>query len=178
MSDNTLNPNEIDRLLESRPRRRKGLVVAVLLGCAGLAAVLLSRPQSDRDRASETVTVERRDLVATVSATGRLEPTDQVDVGSEISGIVADVLVETNDRVAEGQVLAVIDTTKLEQQTERSRAALLSAEAALAQSWATQTEAEADLARFEEVHRLSDGLIPRDRSSTQPAPPSCAPTRQ
>ena len=160
MSDSTLNPNEIDRLLESRPRRRKGIVVAALLGCAGLAAVLLADSRSDRDPAYETVTVERRDLVATVSATGRLEPTDQVDVGSEISGIVAEVLVETNDRVAEGQVLAVIDTTKLEQQTERSRAALLSAEAALAQSRATQAEAEADLARFEEVHRLSDGLIP------------------
>jgi HlyD family secretion protein len=106
------------------------------------------------------VAVERRDLVATVSATGRLEPTDQVDVGSEISGIVARVLVETNDRVARGQVLAAIDTTKLEQQTERSRAALLSAQAALTEAEATQTAAEADLVRFEEVHRLSGGRVP------------------
>ena len=159
MSENILNPNEIDRLLESRPRRRRGLVIAALLGCASLAAVLLARPQGSGGLKYETVAVERRDLVATVSATGKLEPTDQVDVGSEISGIVARVLVETNDRVAKGQVLAVIDTTKLEQQTERSRAALLSAEATLAQSRATQTEAETDLVRFEELHRQSNGQL-------------------
>ena len=160
MSENTLNPNEIDQLLESRPRRRKNLVIAALVGGAGLAAVLLARPGSSGDREYETVAVERRDLVATISATGNLEPTDQVDVGSEISGIVAEVLVETNDRVAKGQILAVIDTTKLEQQTERSRAHLLSEEAALGQAEATQTEAEADLVRFEEVHHLSNGRVP------------------
>jgi HlyD family secretion protein len=160
MSENTLSSNQIDQLLDSKPRRRKGLVIAGLLGIAALAAMLLARPAGSGHRGYETVAVERRDLVATVSATGRLEPTDQVDVGSEISGIVARVLVETNDRVARGQVLAAIDTTKLEQQTERSRAALLSSEAALREAEATQTAAEADLVRFEEVHRLSGGRVP------------------
>ncbi|MEM7356850.1 MAG: efflux RND transporter periplasmic adaptor subunit [Acidobacteriota bacterium] len=160
MSESTLQPNEIDQLLEAKPRRRQGLWIAGLLGCAAFAAILFARPEGSGDRRYETVAVERRDLVATVSATGKLEPTDQVDVGSEISGIVARVLVETNDRVATGQILAVIDTTKLEQQAERHRAALLSAEAALAQSQATQTEVETDLARFEEVHRLSEGRVP------------------
>ncbi len=159
MSDNTLNPDEIDQLLESKPRRRKGLIIAGLLGFAGLVAALLASPKSSGIQAYETVAIERRDLVATVSATGKLEPTDQVDVGSEISGIVDQVLVETNDRVIRGEILAVLDTTKLEQQTERSRAALLSAEATLRQSQATQAEAEADLIRFEEAHRRSDGLI-------------------
>lgn len=159
MSTNTLNPNEINQLLEAKPKRRKGLMLAVLLGFAGLTAVLLARPESTGDDIYETVTVQRRDLVATVSATGKLEPTDQVDVGSEISGIVARVLVDTNDRVTKGQALAVIDTTKLEQQTKRSRAALLSAEAALAQAQATQVEAETDLVRLSELHRRTDGRI-------------------
>ncbi|MEM7586127.1 MAG: efflux RND transporter periplasmic adaptor subunit [Acidobacteriota bacterium] len=135
-------------------------MILALIGCASLAAILLARPQSHSDQRYETVAVERRDLVATVSATGKLEPTDQVDIGSELSGIVAKVLVDTNDRVTRGQILAVIDTTRLEQQTERSRAALLSAEAALSQAQASQSEAAADLERFEEVHRLSDGRVP------------------
>jgi HlyD family secretion protein len=159
IDQNEISPDEIDQLLDARPRRRRVLLIAALLGGLGVAVALLTLPVSSADREYETVTVERRDLSATVSATGKLEPTDQVDVGSEISGIVADVAVETNDRVARGQVLAVIDTTKLEQQTERSRAALLSAEAALRQSLATQTETDADLVRFEEVHRISDGKI-------------------
>ena len=37
---------------------------------------------------------------------GNLEPTNQVDVGSELSGIVDEVLVDINDRVQEGQVVA------------------------------------------------------------------------
>lgn len=160
MSEKALNPEQIDQLLESKPRRRKGLVIATLVGFAGLAAVLLARPDGAGDRKYETVAVERRDLVATVSATGQLGPTEQVDVGSEISGIVAEVLVESNDRVARGQALAAIDTTKLEQQVERSRAALLSATAVLAEAETTRGQVEADLARFEEVHRLSDGRVP------------------
>jgi HlyD family secretion protein len=160
MPEITLNSNEIDELLDTRPRRRKGLVIAILLSCAGLAAVLLAHPRASREQAFETMAVEHRDLVATVSATGTLQPTDRVDVGSEISGIVAKVLVDTNDRVSAGQILAVIDTTKLEQQTERSRASLLSAHAALKQARATQAEADADLLRFEEVHRLSQGRVP------------------
>ena len=160
MPENTLNSKEIDELLDIRPRRRKGLVIAILLGCAALAAVLLAQPRASREQAFETIAVERRALVATVSATGSLQPTDQVDVGSEISGIVADVLVDTNDRVVGGQILALIDTTKLEQQTERSRAALLAAEALLRQALVTQTVADADLVRFEEVHRLSSGRVP------------------
>lgn len=155
----TLDPKEIETLLESKPRRRGWWTAGLSLG-AVLAVLLLARPHDGAERRYETVTVQERDLVATVSATGKLEPTDQVDVGSEISGLVAEVLVSTNDPVTQGQVLAVIDTTKLEQQTERSRAALLSAEAALAQSLASQSEADADLERFEEVHRLSDGRVP------------------
>jgi HlyD family secretion protein len=160
MPETTLNSNEIDELLDTRPRRRTGIVIAILLSCAGLAAVLLAQPRASRDLAFETVAVARRDLVATVSATGSLQPTDQVDVGSEISGIVAGVLVDTNDRVVGGQILALIDTTKLKQQTERSRAALLAAEALLRQALVTQTVADADLVRFEEVHRLSGGRVP------------------
>jgi len=53
----------------------------------------------------KTDDVERGDLIVTVSATGTLEPVNQVDVGSEISGTVKFVAVDFNDRVKEGQVL-------------------------------------------------------------------------
>jgi HlyD family secretion protein len=160
MSDNTLSPGEIHQLITGRPRRRTGVMIAALVGVAGFAAILLARGGGSGHPRYETAMVERRDLVATVSATGSLKPTDQVDVGSEISGIVARVLADSNDRVRRGQVLAVIDTTKLEQQTGKSRAALLSAEAALSEATATRTAADADLRRFEEVHRLSGGRVP------------------
>jgi HlyD family secretion protein len=160
MPDTTPDPIEIDQLLESRPRRFKGLVIAGLSGLIIFAVFMLARSDRQTDREYLTMTVERRNITATISATGNLKPTDQVDVGSEVSGTVAKVLADTNDRVVKGQILALIDTSKLEQQAQGSRAALLSAEASLSQAHATQRETNADLARFEELHRLSDGRVP------------------
>jgi len=56
-----------------------------------------------------------------VSATGTLQPTNQVDVGSEISGTIKTVEVDYNDQVTRGQVLAKIDPTKLEAQVKQNR---------------------------------------------------------
>lgn len=107
-----------------------------------------------------TETVQRGDLVVTVTATGTLEPTNQVDVGSELSGIVKEVLVDDNDMVKVGQVLARLDTTKLTSQVVKSRAALKSAEAKVLQARATEREAKAELARLRKVSELSGGKLP------------------
>ena len=49
-----------------------------------------------------------------MTATGTVEPTNQVEISSELSGIVRQVLVDYNDRVTAGQVLARLDTDKLQ----------------------------------------------------------------
>ena len=98
-----------------------------------------------------TQSVTRGDLTATVTATGTLTPINQVDVGSELSGIVKTVLVDYNDRVRAGQVLARLDTTKLEAQASQLRAALGSARARAQQANATLDEARAQLTRNEQL---------------------------
>ncbi|OYU73128.1 MAG: efflux transporter periplasmic adaptor subunit, partial [Burkholderiales bacterium PBB5] len=107
-----------------------------------------------------TQPVVQGDLALTVSANGTLQPTRSVSVGSELSGTVAQVLVDINDRVKRGQVLVQLDTAKLRDQIARSRATLASAQASVAQAQATVTEARAGLARLQEVHRLSGGQVP------------------
>ena len=99
-------------------------------------------------------------LVVTVSATGTLQPTTSVDVGSEQSGTVATVLVQENDRVTKGQLLAQLDTAKLRDAVTRSQAALVAAEAVVAQTTATVAESKAQLARLRRVAELSGGTIP------------------
>jgi HlyD family secretion protein len=99
-------------------------------------------------------------LVVKVSATGNLKPTNQVDVGSELSGIVESVYVDDNDRVTKGQELAVLDLSKLEDAVARSRANLAAAEAQVQQARATAAEARATMTRFKEVNRLSGGKVP------------------
>jgi HlyD family secretion protein len=95
-----------------------------------------------------------------VTASGNLAPTNQIIVGSELSGTAKEVLVDTNDQVKQGQPLARLDTAKLDQQTQRSRAAFLSAKARVSQAEATLAESRAALARQEELHKLSGGKTP------------------
>ena len=95
-----------------------------------------------------------------VTAAGSLTPTNQVVIGSELSGTVNEVYVDTNDMVKKNQPLAKLDTTKLTQQTERLRAALLIAKARVNQVQATLTENKAALARQEELLSISNGKTP------------------
>lgn len=101
----------------------------------------------------QTATAHRGALTVTVTATGNLQPTNQVDVGSELSGTVKSVAVDFNDRVKVGQVLTRLDTTKLEAQAAQSRAALATAQA-------TVTQSVSDLARLRRVRELSGNKVP------------------
>jgi HlyD family secretion protein len=153
-----LGPNRTSRPLAGYAFRIGGTVVLVVLALFG-SVWLRSKRAADQPR-YETQKVTRGSLNVTVSATGNLQPTNKVDVGSELSGIVVAVLVKENDRVKKGQVLARLDTSRLRDQINQSQAALASAQAKLAQSDATVREASANLDRYHEVSRLSGGKVP------------------
>ena len=107
-----------------------------------------------------TEVLQRGDISLTITATGNLVPTNEVTVGSELSGTALEVYVDVNDRVTKGQPLVKLDTTKLAQQTESSRAAVQAAQAAVTLAGATVKESEATLARQQELQRLSGGKVP------------------
>ncbi len=99
-------------------------------------------------------------LVVKVSATGNLEPTNKVDVGSELSGIVDKVFVDDNARVEKGEVLAILDISKLRDAVTKSRANLAAAKAQVLQAEATAAETRANLIRYRQVSALSGGKVP------------------
>lgn len=103
------------------------------------------------------------DLTVTVTATGNLEPRNQVEIGSELSGTVAKVNVDVNDEVKEGQVLAVLDTTRLQAQVLQAESSLQSAEARVLQADASAKEARANLARLQKVRELSGNKLPSEQ---------------
>ncbi len=156
-------PADLDEFLgapEPSPWKRRGMWV--LAGVAVLALLLLlSRCISGSD-ASGYVTepVRRGELDLTVSATGNLAPTNQVQVGSEVSGTIEKVLVDFNDRVVKGQPLAVIDTQLLDDQVAQSRATLDARQASVTDARSALAVAQASLNRFREVERLSGGKVP------------------
>src|SRR3546814_9696002 len=67
-----------------------------------------------------TQPVSRGALTTSVSATGKLAPVNQVTVGSQLSGLVTQVMVDVNDRVAKGQALALIDPEQIDDQDRKS----------------------------------------------------------
>ncbi len=91
------------------------------------------------------------DLVVTVTATGTVQPTTEVEVSSELSGTLATVTVDFNDEVTAGQVLATLDTTKLAAQVANAGAQLASAQARLTQAVASAREAAAVLKTQQEL---------------------------
>lgn len=107
-----------------------------------------------------TEPLSRGEIDLTITATGNLEPTNEVTIGSVLSGITKEVYVDTNDRVKKDQPLATIIIRRLEQDTDSSRAAVNSAKARVNQVEATLKENEATLARLEELHKLSGGRTP------------------
>ncbi|MBX3562707.1 MAG: efflux RND transporter periplasmic adaptor subunit [Sphingomonas sp.] len=138
-----------------RPTFIVGAIVAVI------ALLLLSRCfAGEAEGGFATQKVRRGDLTVTVSATGNLQPTNQVEVGSEQSGLVTQVFVDNNDRVTRGQPLARLDTSRLQDEIVRAQAALASAQAQVATAQASAAQAQANLARQEEVSRLSGGRVP------------------
>ena len=132
-----------------------GVVVLVLLAL-GIATCFREPPPPSYI----TAEVESRSLDLTVTATGSLRPTNQVEVGSEVSGRIDRILVDVNDQVSRGQVLAVINTDVIQDQITQGRASLNAARARVAQAQASLDAETAQLARLREVQRLSDGRVP------------------
>jgi HlyD family secretion protein len=120
-------------------KRLKYLVFAaglILLGVVGL--YFLTR--NAETNGFTTAQVERGNLTVFVTATGVLEPVNQVEVGTEISGTVKSVEVDFNDHVKVGEVLARLDTAQLEARARQAKAALDLAHSKVAEAQATVIE--------------------------------------
>jgi len=164
---------ELAAILErgkSRPVRKWIIITLVVAALVGGFYYYFNR-SSKETAGPEYVTrpLEKGEVSIEITATGNLAPTNQVIVGSELSGTVSEVYVDTNDTVTKGQELAKLDTIKLTQQTERTRATLMSAKARVSQVEATLRESTASHERALELHKLSGGQTPSkaDMDSSQ-----------
>lgn len=147
----------LDREPQGWRRFAKWIVLAAIVA----AIVLLFFLRDDRGEIRYvTQEVTQGDLTVTVTATGNLEPRNQVDIGSELSGTIRNVNVDVNDEVKKGQVLAVLDTTRLRAQVLQAESSLASAEARVIQADASEKEARANLARLLKVRELSNNKLP------------------
>lgn len=120
---------------------------------AGAVAFLLLREGSAQPVSYKSIEAKTGTLVVNVTSTGTLQPLNQVDVGSELSGTIAKVEVDFNDHVVAGQVLARLDTEILEARIAEAKASLQSARAKGTEAAATVVETRLNLQRCQELEK-------------------------
>jgi HlyD family secretion protein len=120
-------------------RRRVVIIVLAALVVVAAGIFILTRPKKARYRTSP---VERGDISTSVSATGTVNPVNQVTVGSQVSGTIEKTYFDFNDYVKAGQTLASIDPRNYTSALQQAKANLASAQASLTQSELTNARAE------------------------------------
>lgn len=123
------------------------IAIAVLAAIAfGVKAFFFAENTSKEVGALVSAEVTQTTIATTISATGSLEPVDQVEVGTQVSGDISKIYVDFNSKVSKGMVIAELDKSKLK--------------ATLAQAEITYKSAETDFkykeSTFNRVKKLSE----------------------
>lgn len=106
-----------------------GIGIVVIIGIAILSFSLKGKKEEKMELSTQKVTLGN--IINTVTATGTVEPIKTVDVGTQVSGTISQILVDYNSVVKKGQLLAVLDKTVLQSTLNSSKAAFSSAQSEL-----------------------------------------------
>src|SRR2546422_1038618 len=136
----------------------------VLVG-AGAAALIVGlvviSAGARRDRGAEVrfEKASRRDLVAAVTASGKIQPKKKVDISADITGRITKIAVREGDLVTKGQFLLQIDPTIYQANLQQAEATLASSQEAAVQAKANRDQAEGALKRTKELRDQNPNLI-------------------
>src|SRR3954471_10864580 len=103
--------------------------------------------------------VSRRDLVASVTASGKIEAKTSVDISADITGRIIDIAVREGDLVKRGQFLLQIDPAQYQAAVARAQGVVASTEAVLVQTKANRDQAQRAWNRARQLTQLGDNLI-------------------
>ena len=109
-------------------KRKKTLIAAVVV-IAAVVLWLLLRPSKGEGITLETAPTSRITIRNSVTATGTVEPVTEVEVGTQVSGIIDRLYVDYNDVVKAGQLIAEMDKVTLQAELESSQAELANCKA-------------------------------------------------
>lgn len=109
-------------------KKNKILLIGGTLLLAAVVLLILFRQKSTSRISVTTTEAVSGTLAREVTATGTLEPINQIEVGTQVSGVIEHIFADFNSVVKKGQVLAVLDKSMLEAQVAETRARLASAE--------------------------------------------------
>jgi len=140
-------------------RTKFGLFAAILIIVAGGLFFLTAAKRGKGTVEVRLDTVKPQDLVASVTASGRIEPKTKVDISADITGRITQIAVKEGDWVKKGQFLLQIDPTIYEAGVSRAVALLSASTASQVQAKANYDQAERTVRRAKELSTSSPNLI-------------------
>jgi len=135
-----------------------GIAGAVVVGVGAFFAITAAR-RGEKPTEVRIEAVDSRDLVASVTASGQVQPRTKVDVAADISGRIVRLAVKEGQMVKRGDFLLQIDPEQYEAAVQRAEAALSSAKAQAAQARANFLQAKRSYDRNVEIRKTNSQLV-------------------
>ena len=140
-------------------KRTKFIVIGAVVVVAGGLGFMQYKKGSKKGTEVRVEAVEKRDLVASVTASGQVTPQTKVDLSADITGKIVSLNVKMGDIVRRGQLVLQIDPQQFESQVQRAEAALANSRARLAQAKANLQQAENNYQRSADIKKTNATLI-------------------
>lgn len=137
--------------------KKKIIAVITVVTVAVVCCCLAFCGKGKHEVSFETAVIGINDISNSVTATGTIEPVTSVDVGTQVSGIVANIYVDYNSVVKKGQVIAELDKTNLISEVNTAKASLSNAQSQL-------TYQKANYQRYKVLY--DKGLVSADEYET------------
>jgi HlyD family secretion protein len=137
----------------------KWVIGLVAVGGLGALGVVAAKKQGTKPTEVRVEGVESRDLVASVTASGQIEPRTKVDVSADITGKIVRLSVREGDVVKKGQFLLQIDPDAATAAMQRAEAQLASAKAQAAQQKANLIQAQRNYERSLQIKKSTPALV-------------------
>lgn len=139
--------------------RRKAIIAIVVVVILGSAAALSFAQRGDRGVRVRMEEVARRDLVATVTASGNIRARRTVDISSDVAGRIIELNIDEGQDVTQGQILLRLDPTQFQAAVARARATLSQAQATGAERQASLLQAQRQAERLATIRSRDSTLI-------------------
>jgi HlyD family secretion protein len=140
-------------------RAKWSLIIGIVVVVGGGIFALTAAKRGGKETEVRLEPVSPRDLVATVTASGTIEPKTKVDVSADITGRIVRIAVKEGDWVEKGAFLIQIDPAQYEAAVKRSEALVASSQAGFVQAQATLDQAKRVSDRMAELARTSTNLV-------------------
>src|SRR5262249_29180294 len=140
---------------------KKGKLAIAIVAVVGLGSVIAASAAKRGNKAVEVrmEPVQKRDLVASVTASGQIRPQVKVDVASDVSGRIMKLSVKEGQMVSAGQFLLQIDPAQAQAAVDRAEAAVASSKAQIAQQQANLDQAQKSLDRSEAIQKQNKSFV-------------------